>query len=253
MKNSFWYHKFNNKVRGPYSLSEVRNLVLRGKIAALDLLFNDTMGVWKQAQQWTEFDQSFFPSSQNNISKKTIAYNLDELVLLNPSPEDRPAEVEPEPDFVARQRARRQKRISYSSPDKVILDAFWYFFKSGKVKGPFSYKEICEIINQGTLGPRNLLYNDSLGSWKTTQDYKSFSPTLFPHADIFFHCKEILDDEKEWVVLSPNKEKGTPTPEGPFSKMEVFEKIKNRKISVNQYIWRPGMTDWCPIHAVPAF
>lgn len=224
MKNNFWYYKKNSKTHGPNSYFEIRNLILKGEVCSTDLLFCDGRGLWQQAQAWPVFEKSFFPELNSSVS------------------------ASPNPIFGGAFGIATDGRR-----DETFKKAFWYYWKNDQVTGPHSFAEMEEVIARGEIGPRDVIYNDCIGSWQPALSWKAFAPELFASARIFFECKEVPQDEKAWVVLSALDEDKTPLQEGPFTTNELVEKIKKRKITLQQYVWRPGMTSWCPIKDVPAF
>lgn len=129
----------------------------------------------------------------------------------------------------------------------------WYYNVNLKPQGPLSYEEMRARIHRGEVGPQELISNDADGSWKPACEWGAFEITLFPATQSFIYGQEILEDEKEWVLLVPTGDgKGT-LQEGPFSVREIRQCLQKRVVSGQQYIWKAGLSGWCRVKDRPEF
>ncbi len=243
MKQAFWYHKKDDRTEGPFSFKELKVRIIKGFVHPNDLVFSDVLGKWRPAHRCHELDQSLFPAEW--AAK-------EELILLDPSAADPgPAPTEEVPLYLRRWEEQKNKQLRFAENKKTAYRAYWYFYLDNKLKGPFSYEEVCNFIEAGQLKPRHMLYNDLLATWNTVISYKVFSPKIFPQFSLFSHCSNLSDFEQVWVVLCPDGKSDRWVTEGPYSSIEIAEKIRCRALGLEQMAWRPGMSQWCPLGDIP--
>jgi len=118
----------------------------------------------------------------------------------------------------------------------------WYVSISNKAKGPYSDLQIRDRITSGELKADTLSYKEGETDWLPLEKQDIWTDGFVPK-----HPVE-TKDSKDWVLLveSPLK-KGDFEQQGPFSKIEVKEKIKIGEVHLKDFCWKPGMPTWKPL------
>ncbi|MEK2645597.1 DUF4339 domain-containing protein [Bdellovibrio sp. BCCA] len=129
----------------------------------------------------------------------------------------------------------------------------WYYNLNLKPQGPLSFEEMRARIHRGEVGPHDLISNDADGSWRPACEWGVFEVTLFPATQAFMQGQDVVEDEKEWVLLVPAADGKGVVQEGPFSVREIREALRNHSVNGQQYIWKSGLSGWCRIQDRPEF
>jgi hypothetical protein len=119
----------------------------------------------------------------------------------------------------------------------------WYYNKNLKPQGPLSFDEIKKKILRGEIGPTELIMREGEGAWKAAQEWREFTPDLFPAFQKNYFKKSNID-EKEWILLTFDRETAAPQQQGPFSIQNLQEMLRTNLVSIEDYIWRSGLTGW---------
>ncbi|WII71124.1 DUF4339 domain-containing protein [Bdellovibrio sp. 22V] len=129
----------------------------------------------------------------------------------------------------------------------------WYYNENLKPQGPLTLEEMRARIHSGKIGLFDLISSDATGEWKAACEWPEFERSLFPAIQGFIPGAEILEDEKEWVLLVPSENGKTSLQEGPFSIRELKASLAAGTVSGNQYIWKTGLSGWCRLLDRPEF
>lgn len=115
----------------------------------------------------------------------------------------------------------------------------WYVSIENKAKGPYSDVQMREQIQNGDLKPETLTYKEGEADWLPLDKQDIWTPGFIPK-----HAVE-TKDSKDWVLLveSPIKQ-GDYEQQGPFSRLEVEEKVAIGEVHLKDFCWRPGMEGW---------
>ncbi|MEN0059575.1 MAG: DUF4339 domain-containing protein [Bdellovibrio sp.] len=135
------------------------------------------------------------------------------------------------------------------------MKSVWYYNQNLKPQGPLSLVEIKGRIQKGEIGPFELLYNEQEQQWRPAREWGVFPESLFPAGQVVSTVVEELSQVEnlmEWVLLR-KLEEGRVTQEGPYSLRQIREGLQKKEISLDQYIWKTGMTGWCRIQDRPEF
>lgn len=118
----------------------------------------------------------------------------------------------------------------------------WYVSISNKAKGPYSDLQIRDKIKSGELQAETLSYREGEADWLPLEKQDIWTPGFVPKHPL--ESKE----SKDWVLLveSPLK-KGDFEQQGPFTDLEVKEKIKIGEVNLKDFCWKPGMSTWKPL------
>lgn len=133
-----------------------------------------------------------------------------------------------------------------------MIDDVWYYNKDLKPQGPLNFDEMRARIHCGEVGPSELISCGARGDWKPASEWGCFERALFPATQSVAFEGEVLSEESEWVLLVPAQD-GQVLQEGPFSIQEIQRGLKNKKISLQQYVWKAGLSGWCQIKDRPEF
>lgn len=128
---------------------------------------------------------------------------------------------------------------------KVHQKDSWYYIENNKTQGPVFKEQIVRKIQSGELGPFDLIYKKGEEKWQELAQVKEF------------HCVFTslpIQLQKEWIVLSENlSQKGQFNMKGPFSTIEVQNKIQAGQMSYLDYVWKAGMTRWYQVSHLKEF
>lgn len=122
----------------------------------------------------------------------------------------------------------------------------WYFNKNLKPQGPLGFEEMKKKIMRGEIGPGDLICKEGEGVWLSAVEWRDFPREFFP-AFQKNYFKSSRPDEKEWIVLVFNGENPEGVQQGPYSALEVVEMLEQEKVSIEDYIWRSGLSGWVQI------
>ncbi len=122
----------------------------------------------------------------------------------------------------------------------------WYFNKNIKPQGPLGIEEIKRKIMRGEIGPSDLICKEGEDTWLMAIEWRDFSKELFP-AFQQNYFKNSNTSEKEWVLLSFNKESSQVCQDGPYSVQEINAKLTLGLVSFEDYVWRSGLSGWAQI------
>jgi hypothetical protein len=127
----------------------------------------------------------------------------------------------------------------------------WYFNKNLKPQGPVSFEDMKRKIVRGEINPFELIFKDGEKDWLPAVEWKDFPRELFPafQKNLF---RGINAGEKEWTLLTRKPGTEAPVQEGPYSLNDVRALIEAGEASVEDYIWRTGLTGWLQIKVGPA-
>ena len=96
------------------------------------------------------------------------------------------------------------------------MSSRWYFVNEGEPCGPLGSEEVLAAVEQGKLGPLDLIFEDGSERWQTARDVEEFKEA--------FHASwEDEDQQRKWVLLKRKpEEQGTGyLQSGPFSTLEL--------------------------------
>jgi hypothetical protein len=122
----------------------------------------------------------------------------------------------------------------------------WYYNIDLKPQGPFSLEEMRQKIHRGEVGPQELIYEEGAGKWIAACEWGVFEEGLFPakQAQIFSPSLDL--NAREWVLLY-RSDTGEYLQQGPFSVPDLQSLIQRGEISMQQYIWKSGLSGWMKI------
>lgn len=123
----------------------------------------------------------------------------------------------------------------------------WYFNKNLKPQGPLTFEEMKKKIMRGEIGPGDLICkDDETFSWQMAVEWSDFPRELFP-AFQKNYFKSTNSEEKEWIVLLFNAENPEGLQQGPYSINEVNSMLRDGRVSLEDYVWRTGLSGWVHI------
>jgi hypothetical protein len=134
MKKNEWYINQNLKPIGPLALVEVRERIHRGQIGPSDLVMKESEGDWRPASEWSDFEQTLFPSAQACVQGAGANSEEKEWIVLTPGGEK----------------------------GALIQE------------GPFSILEIRRSLQSGQLQPQQYVWKTGLSGWCRLQDRIEF-------------------------------------------------------------------------------
>ncbi len=122
----------------------------------------------------------------------------------------------------------------------------WYFNKNLKPQGPFSFEEMKRKITRGEVGPQEFVCKDGQEQWLPASQWKEFPQEFFPalQKDLF---RNMSRTEKEWTLLSMPAGSSAPVQQGPYSLNEIRSLLANGEITLEDHIWRTGLSGWVRI------
>ena len=129
----------------------------------------------------------------------------------------------------------------------------WYYNRNLKPQGPLTLEEIRSLVRTGEIGPQDLICHELDGEWRPAMDCGIFERTLFPATQEFMPGQDFSVEEKEWVLLMPEKDSQNILQEGPYSLNDLRERLRARVISSQHYIWKNGLSGWSRIADRPEF
>ena len=119
----------------------------------------------------------------------------------------------------------------------------WYHAHKGKTVGPYSQDQIEEMVSQGQVGTMDLVFKVSGKEWKPLCEWDEFqrSPIIQRHHHKVDHWIVFVDRENEKKQM------------GPYNTDKIKELISQKKVSLDDYIWKEGMSEWYPIKTIQDF
>ena len=122
----------------------------------------------------------------------------------------------------------------------------WYYNIDLKPQGPFTLEDMRLKIHRGEVGPQELIYEEGAGKWIAAGEWGLFEESLFPakQAQIFTPSQDL--SAREWVLLY-RTETGEYLQQGPFAVADLQRLIERGEISMQQYIWKSGLSGWMKI------
>jgi hypothetical protein len=122
----------------------------------------------------------------------------------------------------------------------------WYFNRNLKPQGPVGFEELKRKIMRGEVGPGDLVLKEGEKDWLPAMEWREFPQELFPafQKNLF---KKSTPEEKEWILLLFSKENPQGAQEGPYSVEDVQRMLRAQKITLEDYVWRSGLTGWVQI------
>jgi hypothetical protein len=132
----------------------------------------------------------------------------------------------------------------------------WYFLQKGQPIGPFSRDELIQKIHAKHIGPLDLLFRDDQAGWRPALEFDELLgqwqgeiPPVEPPKWVLL-LKQLPSEDR----AVGNEPLGAQYKQrGPFSTQEILDKIKDQSVSVSDFIWAPGYTQWYSIYSVPTF
>ena len=125
--------------------------------------------------------------------------------------------------------------------------AKWYYNRRGKPVGPHTAAEIVRLIHEGRLGSDDLLYKQGAEQWKPLSEFPEFSRTANFKEN---KTPKIKDTDRVWIVLVSKKGGGSFQQDGPFSAIELRDKLRSEEIGLSHYVWREGLEKWFRIQSI---
>ncbi len=122
----------------------------------------------------------------------------------------------------------------------------WYYNKNLKPQGPFDFEEMKKKVMRGEIGPGDLICKDREMQWRMAVEWRDFPRELFP-AFQKNYFKSTNPDEKEWILLLFNQENPEGVQQGPYSIVQVNGMLRAGAVSLEDYVWRSGLSGWVHI------
>ncbi|WP_413291428.1 DUF4339 domain-containing protein [Bdellovibrio sp. HCB337] len=122
----------------------------------------------------------------------------------------------------------------------------WYFNKNLKPQGPLDFDEMKRKIMRGEISPTDLIMKEGENSWQQAMEWRDFPQELFPAFQKNYFKKSDAQ-EKEWILLVFSAANPEGSQEGPYSVVDIQNMIVERKISIEDYVWRSGLTGWVQV------
>lgn len=119
----------------------------------------------------------------------------------------------------------------------------WYFNKNLKPQGPVDFDDMKRKIMRGEISPGDLILKDGESSWLPAMEWREFPQEMFP-AFQKNYFKKSDSREREWILLVFNSENPQGIQEGPYSVEDIQKMITDGKVSIEDYVWRTGLTGW---------
>lgn len=130
----------------------------------------------------------------------------------------------------------------------------WFCYTSQEIIGPFSKEEIILKIQKGEITPTDLLSLGTKENWKLPNEWSCFPYTLFPAYQHVDHDPDILSvNQIIWIVLNWNERERRYIHSGPFSADEIKAQLRQKKITLQSYIWKPNLSGWVQLKHRPEF
>lgn len=126
----------------------------------------------------------------------------------------------------------------------------WYFNRNLKPQGPFTFEQLKRKIVRGEVGPQEFVCKDGFKDWLPACEWAEFPRDFFPafQKNLF---RNINLDEKEWTLLVKRPKSTDPVHEGPFSLNEIRGMIARGQATVEDHVWRTGLSGWVQIKDRP--
>jgi len=122
----------------------------------------------------------------------------------------------------------------------------WYTCKNNELNGPYSQNEVDQLLKKGELTANDWLRRQEEPQWsiagKHEIAYRWFAESL--------HVEETALQVR-WVVLKQIGDSYTQL--GPFSQVEVLDRIYLDELNYNDFIWCEGFKDWQRIGSLENF
>lgn len=121
----------------------------------------------------------------------------------------------------------------------VALMSQWYFVDDGKACGPLGEEEVLAAVEEGRLGPLDLIFQEGSEKWLPARDVDEFR-------EIFRAKDQDVDAQPTWVLLrkKPKAQGAGYVQSGPFSSNELREKIEAGEVDYSDFVWKEGMKAW---------
>jgi hypothetical protein len=121
--------------------------------------------------------------------------------------------------------------------------ARWYRAQDGVTSGPYEFEEIRRGLKEGTIFPLDLLFHEGDSSWRLARAVPELQnifaqPPTSGSAETF-----------AWVVLRYNG-RGYDQ-EGPFSVLQLRERLAAGELEYSQYAWKVGYDRWLKLSSIP--
>lgn len=115
----------------------------------------------------------------------------------------------------------------------------WYFVDDGKACGPLGEEEVLAAVEEGRLGPLDLIFQEGSEKWLPARDVDEFR-------EIFRAKDQDVDAQPTWVLLrkKPKAQGAGYVQSGPFSSNELREKIEAGEVDYSDFVWKEGMKAW---------
>lgn len=128
----------------------------------------------------------------------------------------------------------------------------WFCYIAQQIIGPFSKEEVIFKIQKGEITPTDLLSLGTKENWKLPTEWSCFPYTLFPAYQLV--DQDVLSlNQITWIVLDWNQKENRYLQTGPYSAEEIKVQLRQKKINLHTYLWKPNLSGWVQIKHRPEF
>jgi hypothetical protein len=139
------------------------------------------------------------------------------------------------------------------------MQSQFYVARNGAQLGPWTVSQILANVQSGQLAPSDYLYDEASGDWVALMAHPALAEQLKgirPPADGSGAAGAGTDAAGEaeaqvqaigWYVLKGDNRFG------PFVQFELIKMLQAKSLYEFDFVWRPGMAEWCRVSEAPEF
>ncbi|MEQ1664837.1 MAG: DUF4339 domain-containing protein [Bdellovibrionales bacterium] len=132
--------------------------------------------------------------------------------------------------------------------------ALWYYLLKGRPHGPVTLDDVKNEISSSNIGANDLLYKEADTVWRMANSFDELGSTFKSSLEHNSQASlKNLNNQKDWVLLLRKEQGGGYKQRGPYSQVEIMQKLKAGEISYTDYVWRQGLKEWYKIIALTEF
>ena len=127
-----------------------------------------------------------------------------------------------------------------------MSESSYYYFKSrGQVLGPFELRQIQQRAKRAQINSRSEISTDGF-SWHPAQHFPEiFAANVAAPPAAVVSGGEEMDEPQDWYYSRGGDQ------QGPVAASVLHQMIGTGELSLNDQVWKDGMSDWRPAGQVP--
>lgn len=132
----------------------------------------------------------------------------------------------------------------------------WYYIVGQEKKGPVQIEVIQELYSNNAINSETYVWKKGFQNWERFKDVSEIQiqrDKNSPEVKFNFQWKNIKETEELFFIKIGNDRQGMAQTEnlGPYSKLELKEALKEKRINFQTLIYSPGMASWVRIEETP--